>query len=195
MASITRREAANIAIYVLRSVTNDINIDSAYISYAAAAGVSVTTAIPTTDPISYLSLKNASASQMISMVQNYTTLCAKTLRINFTRTGYWVLTANPFSTNQGSAYYYQQAALPMPGTVSSYNGYISSSTPVQSQLTPPAPGYTIFATTKNILRQDFVNLTTNLKARVQAHMANNPVAVSYCHTSCHNNCHTSRGRR
>lgn len=195
MVAITRREAADIAIFVLRSVTNDININSTYVSYAAAAGLSVTTAIPTTDPISYLSKKNASAEQMINMVQNYTTLCAKTLRINFTRTGTWSLTADPGRTNQGQTYFNQQNALPRPGTVNSYNGYISSSTPVQSQLTPAAPGYTIFGPTKKILRQDFVDLTVNLKSKVQAHMANNPRAVSYCHTSCHNNCHTSRGRR
>lgn len=194
MANLSKRDAANIAISVLSAVRNSINVDSTYIGYAAAAGIGVTNTFPTTDPISSLTVTRASAAQMTSMVQSYTTLCARTLRLNFTRTGTWVLTA-AISGNQGQAHYNNEVVKPRPGVVSVYYGYVPGFTPVAGQLVPAAPGYTIFANNQLASRTAFINLCNDLNVKIQAHRDNNALGIGYCHTNCHNNCHTSRGRR
>lgn len=194
MANLSKREAADIAIFVLSSVRSTIDVPAEYIGYASAAGVGVTATFPTTDPVSSLTVTRASSAQMTSMVQNYTTLCARTLRLNFTRTGMWVLTAT-ISGNQGQAHYNREVVKPRPGVVSVYYGYVPGFAPIASQLAPTAPGYTIFANNKLASRQAFVDLCADLNTKIRAHRDNNARAIGYCHTSCHNNCHVSRGRR
>lgn len=197
MANLSRRDAANLAqSYIRAGVEPWINVPDEYINYAAAAGVGVQRALPVADPIQYLSAGVNRGAQMTNMIQSFITQCAKTVTLPFTRTGYWVLTADPGLPNQGQAYYNQQVLLPRPGTVSTYYGYAPGFTPVASQLTPTVgTGYGIFATGQNASRSNVITLLANLQARINAHMANNPIAMSYCHTNCHNNCHSSRGRR
>lgn len=197
MANLSRRDAANLcATYIRGGVEPWINVPDEYINYAAAAGVGVQRALPVSDPIQYLGGGVAKGAQMTNMIQSFITQCAKTLTLPFTRTGRWVLTASSSLPNQGQAYYNQQVLLPRPGTTSTYYGYAPGFTPVAGQLTPTnGTGYGIFATGQIASRSSVINLLTNLQSRIHAHMVNNPIAMSYCHTNCHNNCHSSRGRR
>lgn len=197
MANLARRDAADLAITHLRgAVVPSINVTGEYINYAAAAGVGVMNTFPPADPIQYLSKGPAKGAQMTNMIQTYVTQCARVLRLVYTRTGTWALSSTSSRPNQGQAYYNQQVVMPRPGAQSTYYGYVPASTPVASQLTPTnGTGYSIFATGQLASRSKVVALLTNLGARVKAHMNNNPISISYCHTNCHNNCHSSRGRR
>lgn len=194
MANLTRSEANRIVTTTLTQIRSSINITPDWMSIAASAGVGVTNALPAFNVPAMLSLSRASGAQMTSMVQSMTTLCARTIRINFTRTGTWSLRADP-SGDQGGTYYNQQNALPRPGTVNTFVGYVPGFTPIASQLVPNAPGYTIFANNQLTSRAAFTALCQGLNSKLVAHMNANPIAISYCHTNCHNNCHTSRGRR
>lgn len=197
MADLLRRDAANLAIaYIRGSVEGSINVPDEYINYGAAAGIGITRTMAAPDPIQYLSAGNPRGAQMTTMIQTYITQCARTLRLVFTRTGTWSLQANPGLANQGQDYLNQQATLPMPGVQTTYYGYVPGFTPIASQLTPSnGTGYSIFTTGQNASRSLVIALLTNLGSRVAAHMTNNPISISYCHTNCHNNCHASRGRR
>lgn len=198
MADLSRRDAANLAILHLRSSLEAyINVPDEYINYAAAAGVGVQRSIPlpVPDPIQYLAAGAPKGAQMTNMIQTYITQTARSLRLVYTRTGTWVLQANPGLANQGPGYLNQQALLPKPGVQSEYYGFVPGWAIVPNQLTPTAVGYGIFATGQNASRSSVIALLSNLQGRVIAHMQNNPIAMSYCHTNCHNNCHSSRGRR
>lgn len=197
MADLLRRDAANLAITHIRgSVASYVNVPDTYINYAAAAGWGVSRTINAPDPIQYLAAGTPKGAQMVTMIQNYVTQCAHVLRLIYTRSGKWSLTADPWSTNQGDSWYSYSAGLPRPGVQSVYYGFVAKFTPVASQLTPTdSLGYTIFNTGQPASRSRVVSLLTNLGARTNAHMINNPIRISYCHTNCHNNCHASRGRR
>lgn len=197
MANLSRRDAANLAISSIRSAVEPwVNVPDEYINYAAAAGWGVTRTITAPDPIQYLAAGVSKGAPMTNMIQNYVTQCAHVLALVYTRTGRWVLTADSGLANQGQAYYNAQVLLPRPGTQSTYYGFVPQFTPIASQLTPnDGTGYTIFNTGQPASRSKVVALLSNLNARVHAHMVNNPIAISYCHTNCHNNCHSSRGRR
>lgn len=198
MADLTRRDAANLAILYLRSQLEPyMNVPDEYINYGAAAGVGIQRPfpLPVPDPIQYLAAGAPKGAQMTNMIQTYITQTARSLRLLYTRTGTWVLQANPGLPNQGQDWLNYSVTLPMPGTVSQYYGFVPGWTIHPDQLTPTAVGYGIFATGQNASRSQVVALLQNLSSRVIAHMQNNPISMSYCHTNCHNNCHSSRGRR
>lgn len=198
MTDITRRDAANMAILFLRSSQEGyMNVPDEYINYAAAAGVGVQRPypLPVPDPIQYLSQGPNRGAQMSNMIQQFIVQCARCHRLVYTRAGTWSLTAEPSIANQGQDWLNYSATLPMPGTVSQYYGWVPGAGVDQSQLTPTAVGYGIFATGQLASRSTVVNLLTNLQSRIINYMQNNPISMSYCHTNCHNNCHSSRGRR
>lgn len=198
LVTLLRRGAANIAILYLRSSQEGyMNVPDEYINYAAAAGVGVQRPypLPVPDPIQYLSQGNPRGAQMQNMIQQFIVQCARCHRLVYTRAGTWSLTAEPSIANQGQDWLNYSATLPMPGTQQQFYGFVPGWAVDQSQLTPTAVGYGIFATGQNASRSQVVALLTNLSTRIINYMQNNPIGMSYCHTNCHNNCHSSRGRR
>lgn len=198
MTDLTRRDAANIAILSLRSSQEGyMNVPDEYINYAAAAGIGVQrpNPLPVPDPIQYLSQGQNRGAQMTNMIQQFIVQCARCHRLVYTRAGTWALDANPGLANQGQDWLNHSATLPKPGTQSQYYGFVPGWAVDQSQLTPTAVGYGIFAVGQQASRSAYVLLMQNLQSRIIDFMQNNPISMSYCHTNCHNNCHSSRGRR
>lgn len=198
MADLSRRDAANLAILYLRSqLEGYMNVPDEYINYAAAAGVGVIRPfpLPVADPIQYLSGGNPRGAQMSNMIQQYIIQTARCHRLIYTRVGSWSLTASSGIADQGQAWLNYSATLPGPGAQSQYYAFAPGWGVDQSQLTPTAVGYGIFATGQNASRSQVIALLSNLSGRVINYMQNNPISMNYCHTNCHNNCHSSRGRR
>lgn len=174
-----------------------MNVPNAFINYAAAAGVGVLRPfpLPVADPIQYLSQGSPRGPQMSNMIQQYIVQTARCHRLVYRRTGTWYLTAEPSIANQGESWLAYSYTLPRPGTVNQYYGFVPGWAVDQSQLTPTAVGYGIFAAGQLASRTAVMSLLGNLQTRVVNYMQNNPISINYCHTNCHNNCHGSRGRR
>jgi len=124
MSSLSKREAANITMSVLKAGSAAyINIPDEYINYAAAVGLYVTRNWPGDDAIWYIPSAKARGPEMANAIATYTNLASKTLSFRFTRMGTWSLTADDTVADQGQDYLNQQSGLPPPGAVAQYQGY------------------------------------------------------------------------
>lgn len=164
----------------LRRVGTQINIEQYWINLAAGTGVVVSPTLPT-DNIAARLGTIASGTDLTKAIQAYTTMVARTLRLQF------VLAANRFGDATGNEGI---------GRTDYFYGYVPRFVPSEGQLAPTTPSYdTSIAAGQTASVSKFLGLLDHLDAKIKSHADANMITVNYCHNSCHDRCHTSRGRR
>jgi hypothetical protein len=138
---------------------------------ASAVGVTVSTAVTTADPVTYLTTVDINGTNIKDMCKSFLKFYSRMRKLDFRR-----------RTNSGYDSHYSRY-----GRVGSDVDGTSSGIST-SALSPLNKG-------EHIDYSEYDDVITAIRSVLTTNMDKVAYTITYCHSSCHSNCHSSRGRR